>query len=768
MLVVTGSQHTALDLALTTTSDKGKTKEQTQASPLSRPSLSKPLSTTALEIVVDKLGSWRSSWENEPEVLASILRFLDYVWQHLADYAESIQELRKKKELWKELVDIAFEEVAAEPIEGDEVEPYCHRLMAKSHALRTIVLDVEYSIDKLGPKAHDTSSFTTFASSFTDKQKLLTALTAAIDSSCDPDLHQDVNELIRTSFPDLDLTSLRLPPSAHPLDRSRTFGTSYIYSLPLLRRHLDGHLAQETDGEQSMIGHEAFSEIVEQTARLNCNFSLLEAQMLGTTSWRQALETVLPLVRKDGGVQGSVAGCVTDIAKQVAQEERGGQVMQTLHSERLEILLSLVEILHNSSGPETRTAAIGLVGEVSSIFGNSSLDLIDSLSRKTKPSFHSPLLRITYFLSTQINSLFSTPSSLQSLSHEDKIQLNTQITSVLRILLSSLRELFLLARARKTFEIEQDLSLSIALLSRLVDSPFAPPPALWLAQCHSLDLFRTALAVFASTNNFESDQPLYAPLVLDFCLLVANSSPQAAEQIALDGVMTALTNNALTESAESGAIPITSSVDGSQTTQHRLWTSMLALVVSLVAALGDSTRFIEQDVTGFARLYGSQIARALSWNSDSSITVAGLEELSLVVALLQGMAKASARGGSSSLSASVTAAFIEQTLHLLQHLVYALLHPNHLSSLVEGTTPEERNVIEKEANEPESSSKPVNEAVTLAILRLAQSTVATLIDFTNAWSMMVKEATEWRPENALILPVCPPLLFLGSSAIVTD
>ena len=754
MLVVTGSQHTALDLSLTTTSDKGKSKEQTQPSPLPRPTLGKPLAKTALDIVVEKLGSWRSSWENEPEVLASILRFLDYVWQHLADYAESIDELRKKKELWKGLVEIAFEEAGAEPIEGDEVEPYCHRLMAKSHALRAIVLDTEYAIDKLGPKAQDTASFSTFAVSFKDTKKLLAALTAAIDSSCDPDLHQDVNELIRTSFPDLDLTSLRLPPSAHPLDRSRTFGTSYIYSLPLLRRHLDGHLAQENDGEQSMIGHEAFSEIVEQTARLNCNFSLLEAQMLGTTSWRQALETLSPLVRKDVAVQSAIAGCVTDIAKQVAQEDRGGQVMQTLHGERLEILLSLVEILHNSSGPETKPTSIALIGEVSSIFGNPSLDLIDSLSRKTKPSFHSALLQIAFFLSAQINSSFSNPSSLQSLSHDDKTQLNTQVASVLRILLSSLRELFLLARASKTFETEQDLSLSIALLSRLLDSPFAPPPPLWLAQCHSLDLFRTALNVFVSTNTFESDQPLYAPLILDFCLLVANSSPQAAEQIALDGVMTALTNNALTEAAESGAIAITSPVDGSQTTQHRLWTSMLALVVSLVSALGDSTRFIEQDVTGFARLYGSQIARAQSWSSDSPITAVGLEELSLVVALLQGMAKSSSRGGSSSLSTSVTAAFVEQTLHLLQHLVYALLHPNHLSSLIEGTTPEERNSIEKETNE--SSPKSISEAVNLAILRLAQNIVGTLIDFTDAWSMLTREATEWRSENAIILPVSLP------------
>ncbi|GAA5898786.1 Nup188p [Sporobolomyces salmoneus] len=763
-LLVTGRQFPAFDLSLSTTgtpaNDKGKGKEDAQPlyKSISFPA-NKPLSRTAFDTIIDSLQSWRDNWKTQPPLLAAILRFLDFVWQHLANYGDAIEELRTKKMIWQDLVDIAFEEVGPEPIEEEEVEPYCHRLMAKSHALRVITLDIEYALEKLGAKSQDSISFTTFVASFKDSKKLLSSLQSALASSSDPELHHEVHDLIRSSFPDLDLTSLRYPPPSHPLDRSRTCGPSYIYSLALLRRYLDGFLANQGEDERdnSMIGPEAFSDIVEHTAKLNCNFSLLEAQNMGTTSWRQSLETLLPLLRKDTAVQGAVVKVGVEVAKQIAREDRGGQIMQSHHEQRLQILLSLTEIINTASSPDATSTLVDLVGQVGSIFANTSLDVLDSVSRRTTPSFHSYLFRIAFFLSRQLNTTFASPSSLQSLSAEDKSRLSTQIGAILRLLLSSVRELFLLARMKKTYDVEQDLSLSIAALSQVLNSSFAPSPALWLAHCHSLDLFRSGFEVFVSMDQSDSGRPVTAQLVLDFCLLVANSSPQAAEQLALDGVMTALTNNALTDAAESGSIVPFSSLDGSQTAQHRIWTSMLALVVALVSALGESTRFVEQDVTGFVRLYGSQIARATSWTSSSSLTAGGLEELSLIVALLRALSRLSTRGGgggggSSSLASTVASAFVEQSLYLLQHLVYVLLHPNHLSSLVEGTTPEERSLVEQEANETDSTKKPINEAFTLAVLQLARDIVTSLVDYSDAWRIITREAAEWKTENAVVLP----------------
>jgi len=266
---------------------------------------------------------------------------------------------------------------------------------------------------------------------------------------------------------------------------------------------------------------------------------------------------------------------------------------------------------------------------------------------------------------------------------------------------------------------------------------------------------RCAFDVFVHMDQLEPGRPLYAQHVLDLCLAFATSSPRAAEQLPLDGAMTALTNNALTAAAEAGAIALVSPTDASRTPQHELWTSMLALVVALVAALGESTRFVEQDVTGFVRLYGLQVVRALSWTSSTPVTAAGLEALSAVVALMHGIARSSNASGVSPNSPVVAVAgvFVEQSLHLLQHLVYALLHPNHLAALIEGLTPAERGYLEKEAAEDDVDKRPVAQAVTLKVVQLARDLVGALVEFADAWATLLKDPMDWRSERAVVLPV---------------
>ena len=67
-------------------------------------------------------------------------------------------------------------------------------------------------------------------------------------------------------------------------------------------------------------------------------------------------------------------------------------------------------------------------------------------------------------------------------------------------------------------------------------------------------------------------------------------------------------------------------------------------------------------------------------------------------------------------------------------------------------------MIEKEANESDAAKKPINQAFMLAILQLARDIVTSLVDFADAWKVLTREATEWRTENAVVLPVC---LILG-------
>ncbi|GAA6014140.1 hypothetical protein JCM10207_006110 [Rhodosporidiobolus poonsookiae] len=763
LLLVTGRHYpfsSASDLV--TTDDKGKGKALTPAEESAQalakslaPPPMKPLPRTAIGVALETVGTWSEAWADRPALLAAVMRFFDFTWQHLADFGAALDDFRAKPGAWEAFVKIAFGNPGAEPDDDEGVVQYCHRVVAKAHAVRVLALDMDAALHR--PRAETVTSVKAFLAAFRDAKKITAALSSAISTSCAPDLHQGIYTLIHSAFPTLDLDALRQPAPVHPLDEAREFGPGYLYSLALVRRKLDGFRADPDHAAMGSAEGETLDDVVSQTARLNLNFSLLEAQILDTRSWRQVLEIALPLVKQDAAAAATVAGACGVVAKEIADETRVGQVMTTVQAERLAILLTLVHVLQAVPADKGKEPLIDLVVDLSRIFMSEALEPLESVARRMSPAFHASLFRITFFVFRLLNTYLpvDTPSPVPSLSAEQRAKVTAATDAILRFMLTATRDLLVLARSSKELELEQDLALAVAVISQILKSSFAPSAAIWLAHLSALDLLRCAFDVLVHMEQLEPGRPLYAHHVLDLCIAFATSSPRAAEQLALDGVMTALTNNALTAAAEVGAIALISPVDGSRTPQHELWTSMLALVVSLVAALGESTRFVEQDVTGFVRLYGAQIVLALSWTADTPVTAAGLEELSATVALMHGIARASTSSGVTTVNSPVVAVasvFVEQSLHLLQHLVYALLHPNHLAALVEGLTPEERGWLEKEAGEADVEKRPVASAVALKMVELGRDVVGSLVEFSDAWRVLLKDPLEWKSDRAVVLP----------------
>lgn len=761
MILVTGrSSPFSIDdiVPVVPKDDKGKARELTDAEKAAQdlakslaPSAPKPLSRTAIGVALSTLGTWTTIWADRPALLAAVLRFFDFAWQHLVEYGSALDDFRSRMSTWEAFVKVAFESPGAEPSDDDAVADYCHRVTARAHAARILALDVQAALAKPKPKAEDATSVKALFAALRDSRKVAAALTSAIASSCAPELHQGIYALVHSAFPGLDLDALRNAPSTHPLDEAREFGPEYLYALALVRRRLDGFVADAA--EEGAVDGDALADVVAQTAKLNRNFSLLEAQILDTRSWRQLLEIVSPLARKDAPEPALSA--VGLVAQEIAQETRAGQVMTTVQAERLSILLTLAQVLGGVSADKSKPAVVDLVVNVAAIFASEALQPLESVARRETPPFHATLFRTTYLAFRQLDVCVPSDKVATAVTGEQRTAVTAATEAILRDMLTATRDLLVLARARKDVDIEQDLALAVAVVSQVLRSAFAPPAAVWLAHLHALDLLRCAFDVFVHMDQLEPGRPLYAQHVLDLCLAFATSSPRAAEQLPLDGAMTALTNNALTAAAEAGAIALVSPTDASRTPQHELWTSMLALVVALVAALGESTRFVEQDVTGFVRLYGLQVVRALSWTSSTPVTAAGLEELSAVVALMHGIARSSNASGVSPNSPVVAVAgvFVEQSLHLLQHLVYALLHPNHLAALIEGLTPAERGYLEKEAAEDDVDKRPVAQAVTLKVVQLARDLVGALVEFADAWATLLKDPMDWRSERAVVLPV---------------
>lgn len=693
------------------------------------------------------------------------MRFFDFAFQHLVDYGTALDDFRGRAEPWEQFVKIAFKSPGeGEPDDDEGTRTYCHRMMAKAHAVRILALDIQFAMTR--PKPEGTTSAKALLKALASQAQLSSALHAAVETSCAPNLHAGIFDIVHESFPGVDVDALRLPPSSHPLDDSREYGSGYLYSLPVLRRKLDGFIAEHA----SMVQLDDLSDVIHQVSLLNLNFAMVDAQISNTRSWRQLLEIVLPLIRRDPAASATLLEVTPDlVAKQVADEERDGKIILAVQDERLSILLTLVEVLQGLSATKAKDKLVNLLDEVSRIFASPTLQPLESVARRTTHSFHLTLFRIAYFVFRKLNSFGSVGRDFFSAEQKSSLGQSTDI--ILRVMLMATRDIFVLARARKDREIEQDLSLAVSVVSQIVASPFVPSPSVWLAHCQSVDLFRRAFEVFVYMEHLGDGRPLYAQHVLDLCLAMAASTPRAAELMALEGLMTALTNNALTASTEAGVIRVLSEVGGGRTVQHELWTSMLALVVSLISALGESTQFVEQEVTGFVRLYGAQIAAALSWDTETSLTLPGLEELSTALSLMHGLIHRSsvsapstrkpAAGSPAAATAEVAGHFAEQALNLLQHIVYAILHPNHLANLIEPTSPEERAWIEKDTTAMDAgedlSKKPVVAGVTLALVQLARVIVDSLLGYTKAFETLLREPSEWRVDRAIVMPVSSAL-----------
>ncbi|KAI5479662.1 nucleoporin [Pseudohyphozyma bogoriensis] len=697
----------------------------------------RPLPRTAIGVGLETIGTWRESWEAHPALLAAVLRFFDFAWQHLVDYGTALDEFRNKPAPWEKTVDIAFEGAGDEP-EGDEdTKAYCHRMMAKAHAVRIIALDIQLEQSR---KGEATASSKALLKKMADKAFLAKAMSSAMSNSCAPNLHQGIFGLVHETFPEVPIDALRLPPPSHPLDDAREFGSGYLYSLPILRRKLDGFMSDAN----SMVDAASLADVVERTSALNLNFSLLEAQISNTRSWHQLLEIALPLIRRDAAASNSVVNTAPLVAGDMADEDRSSVIITTVHEERLAILLTMTEVLQGVTGTSVKEDLVPLLTEVGRLFASEILPPLESVNRRTTPQFHRTLFRVAYFVFRKLNVFAGVGRTTFSASQN--LELPQATETIMRVMITATRDLLILARAKPDVELDQDLALAVAVLGQIVRSPFVPASSVWLAACQKADLFRCAFEVFVYMETVNG-RVLYAQHVLDLCLAMSSAAPQAAEQMALDGLITALTNNALSATAEAGGIQVIGP-DGERTQQHEIWTSMLALVVSLTSALGESTQFVEQEVTGFVRLYGAQLASVMAWNTDTSLPLARVEEMQSTVALIYGVLK------QTNVAPVVSTVLAEQSLFLLQQVVFALLHPNHLANLIEPVTSDERQRLEKEAavDGDDYEKKPITSSVTLALLQLSRVLVEGLLFHTSAFAVLLREPSQWPVDRAIVPP----------------
>lgn len=173
-------------------------------------------------------------------------------------------------------------------------------------------------------------------------------------------------------------------------------------------------------------------------------------------------------------------------------------------------------------------------------------------------------------------------------------------------------------------------------------------------------------------------------------------------------------------------------------------------------------------MTGFVRLYERQIKNggAMNWTKENELTLSSIEEMKNLSALMYGIVASSSdrlsgvgagrrRGDSHEV---ITTVFVERSLHLLQQVVYAVLHPHHLSSLLEPTNMEGKHWLESAQSNGSASSdavgdQPVVASVIYELLTVARNLIDGLVVYSTAVQTLTKDVEEWKIDRAVVLPV---------------
>ncbi|KIK21813.1 hypothetical protein PISMIDRAFT_533510 [Pisolithus microcarpus 441] len=292
----------------------------------------------------------------------------------------------------------------------------------------------------------------------------------------------------------------------------------------------------------------------------------------------------------------------------------------------------------------------------------------------------------------------------------------------------------------------------------------------WLTKCQETDAINSSLGLLVHSDMVgKSDLPLlrvrriplYSPHILLFHMVLV-SIPSGAERFASGGVIAAFSNKRLSSVISSGQVDVLPELTGERSPAHRAYCSMLAIISGVVYSLGRQHQYFTMAACGIVPLYGKQISHALSWSIGDPISLPLLKEMEQVINLFYAIAEsAPPLTIPDPIITKVLRVFGTHALVLLQQLNHALTHPNHLASLLEPVTAEERAAMEKEPIASASLSSvdmvdlqkhPLTARLVYRVFKLCSFVVSTLVSTSHAYDVLLGEQEDWPVHEALIVP----------------
>lgn len=726
--------------------------------------------TSALEAARQILVGWKELWEANPLLLACIFRFLDVIWQHALEHKSVVDPLREDDEFWTMVVSIAFEEVGPVPtyetteittIEGircstlhEPIQVHAYRTVVKSYATHILTQDVGLHLQLHGTDVplKKPLSYTKLEPHLKSQEKLADLLAEAAPSSYAPDLHDKGAALLSTYFPGLTLEQLEV--QEHVSERD--YGDSFAFSASLLRTRLAAYPAALDSMDDPV------EEAEKVVLSINLNLSLVHAETALLESWVTLLKQVIPYLRIDAAIRPHLLAIAASTSFDIASEHRGGDMMGTIHGSRLSLVLALLEVSWFSS--TDKKAEIGsfmeLVHNLRNIVSNEAQSPSRSLLSALPVPFHRVLLQIIYFVAKQGRSLLNRPKTLNA---EQRLTFAQTVEATLSFVIDALSTVFMAARARSDIDLDRDMELLVSVFEQCTRPDIDASSTYWLTRCQETNVIRSSLELYTHIDLvglsdlpllLSRKQPLYSPHILLFHMaLVSNTA--AAERIASEGILTAYSSNFISSAISSGMIDVMlPELPTQRSPAHLAYCSMLSIVAMVISTIGKQNHYFDAEAVGFVTLYWPQITRALSWTNADPITLPLLEEIDQVVNLFYALAASVPTSAkSNALVERILSGFTVNALKLLQQVNYAITHPNHLASLYDPVTHDERIRFEKAQSQTDPLKRTFVTHLIHRLFQLSSSLIGTLAAISRADKVLLNGPDDWPVTQAVIIPV---------------
>ncbi|KAH9062300.1 hypothetical protein EDB87DRAFT_336049 [Lactarius vividus] len=686
---------------------------------------------SALEAARGMVAHWNNYWETNQQLLSAVLGFLAAVWQRGWEHKSTLDGLRKDAEFWSQLAGLVKEDISPAPeyksngfadVAGvlrsayhESISSHSYRVLSKAFAIRIIALDIDLDpVPPLTGQKAKPESYRSVEGIFKSEEQFSDQLHDAIVNAFDPTLHTDFTEKAKGYYPDLSLEHFE----SRDLTDERELGDDFAFTSPLLQMRMELSNVESTDATAARA-----DELVQTLFSINLNLSLAYASTQLGQSWQTLLVKIAPFLQGDVKFRPSVLSLAAAISNIVANEKHSGDIILTTHGVRLAILLALLELAWFSGaafGNEKREIDnfVKIMEETHGIIVSEWLSPIDSVRNATQGRFHRTLLQIIYFCAMECRSL---TRRRKGLSADHRLTVSSMINATLLFVIDALRFVFDAARTRLDVELDTDMQLLVAVFEQCTRQEINPSSSLWLTRCQETSVLQSSMELFVHTDlsglstlqhTRGRKQALYAPHLLTFHIAFA-SIQSSAERLASERVLVAYSSSSLTTAISSGQVDVTlPELPGERSPAHWAYCVMLSVVSGIISSLGWQKHFFDAEASGFIQLCGNQITRALSWTVGDTLTLSLVEEMERVVNLFYSIASsAPLEGHRNETTQRILAAFSTKALLLLQQLNYALSHPNHLASLIEPVTAEERAQLDKDSRLQPSQSLAATEII---------------------------------------------------------